>query len=127
MCGKTSLLHAGVVHDLHEQVRANAAGRAERTPFAVCAFSAWRDDPLPALAEAMRAACVEALGGEELPPWQPGEPLVEAVRGWTERVRPLLVVLDQFEEYFLYHPDEDGDGHASRSSSRGSSTSPTCA
>ena len=22
----------------------------------------------------------------------------------------LLLVLDQFEEYFLYHPDEDGDG-----------------
>ena len=29
---------------------------------------------------------------------------------WTERVRPLLVVLDQFEDYFLYHPDEDGEG-----------------
>ena len=39
-----------------------------------------------------------------------GEPLVEALRGWTERVRTLLVVLDQFEDYFLYHPDEDGEG-----------------
>ena len=58
----------------------------------------------------MRAACVEALGGEELPPWLPGEPLVEAVRAWTERVRPLLVVLDQFEDYFLYHAGEDGEG-----------------
>ena len=108
--GKTSVLHAGVVHDLHEQVRENAAGRTERTPFAVCAFSSWRIDPMSALAEAMRVACVEALGGEELPAWRPGEPLVEAVRGWTERVRPVLVVLDQFEEYFLYHPDEDGEG-----------------
>ena len=53
---------------------------------------------------------VEALGGEDLPPWRPGEPLVEALRAWTNRVRPLLVVLDQFEDYFLYHPDEDGDG-----------------
>ncbi len=25
-------------------------------------------------------------------------------------MRPLLVVLDQFEDYFLYHPDEDGEG-----------------
>ena len=32
------------------------------------------------------------------------------MRAWTSRVRPLLVVLDQFEEYFLYHPDEDGAG-----------------
>ena len=108
--GKTSVLHAGVVHDLHGQVREIAAGRSERAPFAVCAFSSWRDDPLSALAETMRAACSEALGGEELPPWQPGQPLLETVRGWTERVRPLLVVLDQFEEYFLYHGGEDGDG-----------------
>ena len=108
--GKSSLLHAGVVHDLHEQVRVNAAARSARTPFAICAFSSWRDDPLPQLAEVMRAACVEALGGEELPPWRPGEPLIEAVRAWTEHVRPLLVVLDQFEDYFLYHPVEDGEG-----------------
>ena len=32
-------------------------------------------------------------------------------------MRPLLVVLDQFEDYFLYHPDEDGDGHLRASSS----------
>jgi WD40 repeat protein len=108
--GKSSLLHAGVVHDLHEQVRSNAAARAARMPFAICAFSTWREDPLPALAEAMQVACVEALGGEELPSWRPGEPLVEAVRTWTERVRPLLVVLDQFEDYFLYHAGEDGEG-----------------
>jgi WD40 repeat protein len=107
--GKSSLLHAGVVHDLHNQVRANAAAGSARTPFAICAFSSWRDDPLPQLAEAMRAACVEALGGEELPSWRPGERLVDAVRAWTERVRPLLVVLDQFEDYFLYHAAEDGD------------------
>ena len=91
-------------------MREIAAGRSERAPFAICAFSSWRDDPLSALAETMRTACSEALGGEELPPWQPGEPLLEAVRGWTERVRPLLVVLDQFEEYFLYHAAEDGEG-----------------
>ena len=97
------MLHAGVVHDLHEQVRANVAGGSERTAFAVCAFSAWHDDLLPALVEAMRAACAETRGGEELPPWTPGEPLVDAVREWTERVRRLLVVLDQFEDYFLYH------------------------
>ncbi len=108
--GKTSLLHAGVVHDLHEQVRANLAGRPVRTPFAICAFSAWRSDPLPTLVEAMRGAASEALGGAELPPWRPGEPLIETVRAWTDRVRPLLVVLDQFEDYFLYHPGEDGEG-----------------
>jgi hypothetical protein len=106
--GKTSLLQAGVVHDLRDQVRANATkGRA---PFAICAVSAWRDEPLSALVEALRAAAGEALAGEELPPRERGEPLVETLRVWTRRVRTLLVVLDQFEDYFLYHPDEEGEG-----------------
>jgi len=108
--GKTSLLRAGVVHDLREQVRENAARQPERAPFAICVFQGWQDDPLPALAEAIRASAVEALGGEELPPWRPSEPFVEMLRDWTERVRTLLVVLDQFEDYFRYHPDEDGEG-----------------
>jgi WD40 repeat protein len=108
--GKTSLLEAGVLHDLRGQVRANAIEGSERAPFAICSFSAWRDDPLPALVETIRASVVEALGGQEPEPWQPGEPLVETLRAWTGRVRTLLVVLDQFEDYFLYHPDEDGEG-----------------
>ena len=38
-------------------------------------------------------------------------------------MRTLLVVLDQFEDYFLYHPDEDGDGTFADEFPR-SSTSP---
>jgi WD40 repeat protein len=108
--GKTSLLQAGVVHDLREQVRENAGASPKRTPFAVCAFSAWLDEPLPALVEALRAAAAEALGGDELRPSAPGEPLVDTLRAWTQRVRTLLVVLDQFEDYFLYHAEEEGEG-----------------
>ena len=108
--GKSSVLHAGVVHDLHAQMRENAEPGDERTPFAVCAFSTWREAPLPALLETMRTAALEALGRDELTPWRPGEPVVAAVRAWTARVHPLMVVLDQFEDYFLYHPDETGEG-----------------
>ena len=57
--GKTSLLRAGVVHDLRTHELAEARPRDERAPFAVCVFSAWRDDPLPALMEAIRAAAVD--------------------------------------------------------------------
>jgi hypothetical protein len=105
--GKTSLLHAGVVHDLREQVRANAEAPSERPPFAVCAFSDWRSDPRE-LVEALGAAVGEAVD-EKLPPAN-GTSLEEAVRGWGDRVRTLLVVLDQFEDYFLYHSDGLGDG-----------------
>ena len=97
---------AGVVSDLRKKAPRAAA---DENPFAVCVFRSWCEHPLPALAETMREACVGALGGEELGAWRPGEPLVEAVRAWTDRSGALLVVLDQFEEYFMYHPDECGD------------------
>ena len=109
--GKTSLLQAGVVHGLRDQVLANVPRGTEKASFAICAFGRWRDDPLPLLAEAIRASALEALGHRrELTPWTPGEPLVEALLGWTQHVRTLLVVLDQFEEYFLYHGGEEGPG-----------------
>jgi WD40 repeat protein len=108
--GKSSLLEAGVIHDLHREVLANAVAGRERPPFAICSFRAWRDEPLPALVEAIRAAAAEALGDAELGAWPPGTPLVDTLRAWTDRVRTLLVVLDQFEDYFLYHAEEDGEG-----------------
>ena len=38
-----------------------------------------------------------------------GDRSPRSLRAWTEQAGTLLVVLDQFEDYFLYHPDEDGD------------------
>ena len=108
--GKSSLLQAGVIRELHERVLENLKTPGARAPFAVCSFGAWRDDPLRALVREIWGAAVEATGGQDLPGWQPGEPLLDVLRGWTARVRTLLVVLDQFEDYFLYHPDEDGPG-----------------
>ena len=90
----------------------------------VCA--GWRDDPLRALADAIEAAVSDQLG--ELAPdraavhAQLEDLLAEWIRRLDERAvalapggdepprSELLLVLDQFEEYFLYHPDEDGDG-----------------
>jgi WD40 repeat protein len=108
--GKTSLLRAGVLHDLRAAMLAAAPPpRPHRVPFAICAFANWRDEPLGELMSVVHAAAVEALGGRELQPWQAGEPVVATLRNWTAHVRTLLVVLDQFEDYFLYHPDEEGD------------------
>jgi WD40 repeat protein len=107
--GKTSLLQAGVVHDLRERVARNAAAAPARAPFAIAVFRGWRDDPLSVLMEEIRLSVLEAIGGGELEPWRPGESVVETLRGWTERARTLLVVLDQFEDYFLYHPTEVGE------------------
>ena len=108
--GKTSLLQAGVVHDLRRQILAEGAGRPARSRFAVCVFRGWRDDPLPALMAAIGAAAAESRGRAVVRPWRAGTAPIGTLRDWTRRVRTLLVVLDQFEEYFLYHPDEDSPG-----------------
>jgi WD40 repeat protein len=108
--GKTSLLQAGVVHDLRERARARVTAEPYHAPFAVCVFRDWRDDPVLGLMDAIRSSVVEARGGGPVPAWRPGEPLVATLDGWTTEVRTLLVVLDQFEDYFLYHGDEDDPG-----------------
>lgn len=106
--GKTSLLRAGVVRHLRRQLQDVPRTRSERAPFAICVFSDWRDDPVRALMETVRASASAALEGEGLPSWRPGDSVAETLRSWTEQVRTLLVILDQFEDYFLYHP-EDGE------------------
>ncbi len=108
--GKTSLLRAGVVHDLDARARETELVLSTRAPYVVCSFQSWRDEPIPALMETIRAAVESAMGEGDVPPWQPGTSVVAALRSWTERVRTILVVLDQFEDYFLYHPDEQGPG-----------------
>jgi WD40 repeat protein len=112
--GKTSLLQAGVVRALRRSVLERPKGRSERAPFAVCVFRDWRGEPLPALLDAIRGSVVEAAGIDSVGLWRPGQPPTEALQAWTKHVRTLLVVLDQFEDYFLYHPDEDGPGTFAR-------------
>jgi len=101
--GKSSLLMAGAVHNLRDKTHAAAV----EIPFAVCVFRSWRDDPAQGLQEVARAALQELAGAEPLP--APAATVAETVRAWTERTGTLLVVFDQFEEYFQYHPDEGGE------------------
>ena len=64
-------------------------------------FRSWRDNPLRALTETIAA---ETQGN----PKQKLDVLLDA---GAERVGgELFIILDQFEEYFLYHPEEDGEG-----------------
>jgi len=101
--GKSSLLQAGVVHGLREQSHT----ATDESPFAICTVRSWLDDPIQAVQQASRAALEELAGDEALNPAQ--ESLAESLRVWTEQAGTLLVVLDQFEDYFQYHEDEDGE------------------
>ncbi len=107
--GKTSVLRAGVAHRLRVQARANLEERGE-PGFAVVAFDGWRDDPVQALRSAVSDAVTVALGGELLPPDEESS-LTESFRIWQQILEgDLYVILDQVEEYFLYHGREDGAG-----------------
>ncbi len=112
--GKSSVLRAGVVRGLRERqdvaARRRGPGDAARVvPFSVATFSAWRDGPpLPGLMEAIRLATEQATGGR-LEAWTATTSPIETLRSWAAGVGSVLVVLDQFEEYFLYNPAEDLD------------------
>ena len=108
--GKTSVLQAGVASWLSRLARENLA-EAERPELAVVVFRSWQHEPLPVLGEAVRQA-VAACSGEDRPaPEVGGGGWVETLRAWTELVGgPLFLILDQFEEYFLYHGGETGPG-----------------
>jgi len=104
--GKSSVLLAGVVPRLQQLAGEDGPARS-----ALTVFSAWRDAPLEPLARAMRDAVIAAADDdEEIEAWETRGSLHDAAQRWGRHVRTQLVVLDQFEEYFLYHPDEDGPG-----------------
>jgi WD40 repeat protein len=102
--GKSSVLLAGVVPRLRELGRERVDGKPA---LAVVVFRSWRRPPLPGLIEAIREGVSDALG-EPVDPPNPSSPFTEVLWSWTAGVRSLLIVLDQFEDYFLYHAHEDG-------------------
>jgi tetratricopeptide (TPR) repeat protein len=108
--GKSSVLRAGVAYHLRQLAQQNLAESG--TPeFVVVVFSSWRDDPVVGMAGRIQDCVTQALNGQTLEPVPPPRSLVQTLQAWTERVGgDLLIILDQFEEYFLYHPDEDGEG-----------------
>src|SRR5262245_18477325 len=99
--GKSSVNNAGVVHQRRGESRRTKAIRG--TPdFAIIVFRTWRDDPIAGL----EAAIADEMG-------QPGQgrSFSERMVQWTKEIDgDLLVILDQFEEYFLYHANADGPG-----------------
>jgi hypothetical protein len=117
--GKSSLLAAGVKRHLDDRARNAMDGRAtpdwvtvvfpsDRMPIGPRRDS-WREDPLDALAAAIEDAVAAAGAPVSAPPRAPD--LVTLLNAWTERLdAELMLILDQFEEYFLYHGDEDGEG-----------------
>jgi len=105
--GKSSILRAGVVSALRN-----------RTDVLPVIHSMWRDDPVNGLERAVTRAVDESLGGptaarERIPDeiadvvskYAAPVPLADRMRFQSRRAgRHVMVILDQFEEFFLYNP-----------------------
>jgi WD40 repeat protein len=99
--GKSSLLRAGVAQRLRRV--------GETEPLAVAVFSSWSGSPLPGIEEAARAGVADALGVD---PGDAHGSTADRVDAWTAALGgELCLILDQLEEFFLYHGD-DAEGRA---------------
>ncbi|MCI0697167.1 ATP-binding protein [candidate division KSB1 bacterium] len=93
--GKTSALCAGVINQLRQ-----------RNDLLVIFFNTWQIDPLGALKDAVIDAASNITG--ESSPLLDSASLAEYLTTSVSRLRRrLMLIFDQFEEYFLYHPRGD--------------------
>jgi WD40 repeat protein len=102
--GKSSVLRAGVARDLralsHQRLR--TSGLPE---FVVAVFHDWHADTIAGLAASVRDAIAD-LGLQVQPPTD-SLGLADTLFEWTQQLGcGLLILLDQFEEHFLYRSDE---------------------
>ena len=105
--GKSSLLRAGVVHHLRQLARQNMEDHGH-PDFVVVQLSTWADDPVATLRAATRSALAEAFGSTFLDDRE-GESLTDTLDRWGSVLSSdILLILDQAEEYFLYHGEEGG-------------------
>jgi len=92
--GKSSVLGAALPQAMRATLR-RAAEATQRTPFRLLHFRRWHPGFETRLYRA--AAAKLAASGDSS--------LATAVRGWGEEQKaPMILVLDQFEEFLLYHP-----------------------
>ena len=90
--GKSSVLRAGVVPMLRQD-----------SSLVVIQFNVWQGDAVSRLKAAVRAACPDV-------PVSLSASLAEClITCATQLDRQLIIILDQFEEYFLYHPQDIGE------------------
>jgi len=105
--GKSSILRAGVVRCLKDMVGVTPEG----SKIAVVFFNDWHDDPLSGLRKLIEN-CTKDLLGPQREPDDPSLPFDEALAVWTKPMQDgrgrLFIILDQFEEYFLYQKRDSG-------------------
>lgn len=104
--GKSSLLRAGVARHVRELATRRAVGRGP--DLACVVFSSWADDPVGALTDAIGAGVAPHVSPTTPHP-PAGRTLADVAEHWSAVLDgDLCLVLDQLEEYFVYHQDRRG-------------------
>ena len=107
--GKSSLLRAGVAARLGELAQRSLSQRGTARHIPVV-FSSWRNDPTEGLIDEIRESVIPFVPAG-LPSGSPDKRLEEVIEAAsTAADATLLVMLDQFEEYFLYQSAETHRG-----------------
>ncbi len=103
--GKSSLLRAGVAWRMRKIADDNLARRRTARSLPIV-FSSWKDDPVAELAGTIRAAIGPYVAGRPalVLPADHLDAVIGAASDATNA--SLLIMLDQFEEYFLYRSRE---------------------
>jgi WD40 repeat protein len=111
--GKSSLLRAGVAAKLHE-VAENQIRAGRRPQYLPVVFKEWKDEPTDALARKIADTTVPTAQ-EPHTETLPSGRLIDVVRAASESTgATFLVILDQFEEYFVYRAQEREPGRFGR-------------
>ncbi|ESA36639.1 wd40 repeat-containing protein [Leptolyngbya sp. Heron Island J] len=111
--GKSFLLEAGVVHFLRQTLRQHLKDNL-RPESAVIFFDSWRDNPLAGLMRQVEIDIQDLLSQQDFQLFPQPMDFVQALHTWTKFIGgkkgegKLFIILDQFEDYFRYHPNEDG-------------------
>jgi WD40 repeat protein len=113
--GKSSVLNVGVVHHLNRQAQ-ESRDAGEEPEFVAIIFNSWRDEPLTALTRSIYKSLAQLLPERFGEPEPPPSTFNDSLLAWTQRDPDgahadldIYIILDQFEEYFLYHSREDGE------------------
>ena len=117
--GKSSVLRAGVLHKINQRIKEELED-STIPEFIPVLFSTWHGKPLKRLKEHIEHTIKGVIGQAEeksilsVNSFSPKEltnlSLVDCIKTFTEKENfktELLIILDQFEEYFLYHPHGD--------------------
>src|SRR3954470_5644190 len=98
--GKSSLLRAGVAHGLRALPRHRGPGQL------VVVADHFGDDPVGAILRAVAGQAARE-GHTGPPPAGTDGSLAEGLDAWADALQArILLILDQFEDHFLYHPPD---------------------